>query len=433
VDGTFTGKSSKTFLISTKAGAPNNRMNKNMAIVHRGESGKDGLAATCLKVPGANGQCKAMEECLLNLKKSDVKVRNIILLAFAFYGILVSPIFAEVITFEDAFIDGGLPISNPYYGLIWNNFYLLPTSLMPTPSGYTAALLSGDTVVYNGNAGNGGSAAPATISSGIFNLNGGYFASAWLDNLQLQVEGFLYGSLIYSNTYTISATSGTMITFNYQGVDTVIFSSLGGTPHAGFVANSGAPDFAMDNLDVTIIHSVLINAQPSDVTNVAGNSAVFSVSAYGAPPFTYQWLFNGTNINGGTNSLLALTNIQSCNVGEYSVVVSSLFDSIASSNATLTVTPSPPIITTQPTIQVLSANFDVNIFTTVKGSEPMVYQWQFNGTNIDGATNNSIAITNVQLINAGLYDVVAANLNGSITSSNATLYPALLSLVVGWG
>ena len=247
----------------------------------------------------------------------------------------------------------------------------------------------------------------------------------------MQVEGFFNGNLTYSNTYTLSATSGTIINFNYQGVDTVVFSASGGTQHPGY--SGDGTFFALDNLNVTIINAVLINAQPTNCSSVAGGSATFTALAYGAPPFTYQWLFNGTNIDGATNSLLTLTNVQSYNEGEYSVVVSSLYDSITSSNATLTVTPSSPIITTQPTIQVLTANFNVNIFATVIGSLPLTYQWQFNGTNIDGATNNTITLMNVQSTNAGYYNVIATNLYGSITSSNATLSPALLSLIVGWG
>ena len=64
---------------------------------------------------------------------------------------------------------------------------------------------------------------------------------------------------------------------------------------------------------------------------------------------------------------------------------------------------------------------------------PIIYQWQFNGTNVDGATNDAILLTNLQPFNAGNYDVIAANSFGSVTSSIITLSPALLSLVVGWG
>jgi predicted RNase H-like HicB family nuclease len=37
------------------------------AIVHRGEPDEGGFWATCLEVPGANGQGETREECLRNL------------------------------------------------------------------------------------------------------------------------------------------------------------------------------------------------------------------------------------------------------------------------------------------------------------------------------------------------------------------------------
>ena len=40
------------------------------AIVHRGEVDEGGFWATCLEVPGANGQGQTREECLGNLKEA---------------------------------------------------------------------------------------------------------------------------------------------------------------------------------------------------------------------------------------------------------------------------------------------------------------------------------------------------------------------------
>jgi len=39
-------------------------------IVHRGEPNEGGFWATCLEVPGANGQGETKEECLSNLKEA---------------------------------------------------------------------------------------------------------------------------------------------------------------------------------------------------------------------------------------------------------------------------------------------------------------------------------------------------------------------------
>jgi len=45
-------------------------MKKFTAIVHRGEPDEGGFWATCLEVPGANGQGETKEECLENLKEA---------------------------------------------------------------------------------------------------------------------------------------------------------------------------------------------------------------------------------------------------------------------------------------------------------------------------------------------------------------------------
>jgi|GEM_PF-1101174 len=49
------------------------------------------------------------------------------------------------------------------------------------------------------------------------------------------------------------------------------------------------------------------------------------------------------------------------------------------------------------------------------------YQWQFDGTNIAGATNATLTISDMQMTNAGAYDVIVSNLAGAVTSSNAVV------------
>ncbi len=43
-------------------------MRKLTAVLHRGEPGEGGFWATCLEVPGANGQGETREECLASLR-----------------------------------------------------------------------------------------------------------------------------------------------------------------------------------------------------------------------------------------------------------------------------------------------------------------------------------------------------------------------------
>ena len=45
-------------------------MKRFTAVVHRGEPDEGGFWATCLEVPGANGQGETKEECLSNLREA---------------------------------------------------------------------------------------------------------------------------------------------------------------------------------------------------------------------------------------------------------------------------------------------------------------------------------------------------------------------------
>jgi hypothetical protein len=91
-----------------------------------------------------------------------------------------------------------------------------------------------------------------------------------------------------------------------------------------------------------------IIAQPSNLSVRVGDSATFSVTATGTLPLSYQWRFNGANIDGAVGSSLVLHNVQFTNAGDYSVSVFNSEGSAASSNAVLTVNPPLPCAT-QPT------------------------------------------------------------------------------------
>jgi hypothetical protein len=161
--------------------------------------------------------------------------------------------------------------------------------------------------------------------------------------------------------------------------------------------------------------------QPTNQTVTMCGMATFTVMADGTPPLSYQWNFNGTNIDWGTNTSLTLTNVQVSQAGNYAVLVTNAYGSILSSDALLTVLVFPPSISIQPTNQTVTVGGMATFTVMADGTPPLSYQWNFNGTNIDWGTNTSLTLTNVQFSQAGNYAVLVTNAYGSILSSNAVL------------
>jgi hypothetical protein len=83
----------------------------------------------------------------------------------------------------------------------------------------------------------------------------------------------------------------------------------------------------------------VITAQPQGQVGYWGRGVTVIVTAGGTSPLSYQWLKDGTPIEGATASSLVMPNLEATNAGNYSVVVTNSYGSTTSSNAYLTVNP----------------------------------------------------------------------------------------------
>lgn len=81
----------------------------------------------------------------------------------------------------------------------------------------------------------------------------------------------------------------------------------------------------------------------------------------------------------------------------------------------------PPAITGQPQSTTNNIGDNVSFSVVSTNTVPFTYQWYFDQNPVNGATNNSLSITNVQQENVGQYNVVVSDLEGSTTSSIANL------------
>ncbi len=95
-----------------------------------------------------------------------------------------------------------------------------------------------------------------------------------------------------------------------------------------------------DTVMLTVIEPG-IATQPTSVTNVAGDTGHFFVTAAGTAPFGYQWYYNNAEMDGATSNILDIANVSATNQGNYFVVVTNASGSITSSIVALRVFPTP--------------------------------------------------------------------------------------------
>jgi VCBS repeat-containing protein len=133
-------------------------------------------------------------------------------------------------------------------------------------------------------------------------------------------------------------------------------------------ANDGTANSEPASVIIHVIGIPVITNQPVSRTNVVGTTATFNVGVSGEPPLSYQWHKGGTNLPGSIESTLTLTNVGRRDSGVYAVLVTNLYDSVLSSNATLVVRVpqrlSTPVLLPDGTCVILSGDMDGGLLST---------------------------------------------------------------------
>jgi hypothetical protein len=168
--------------------------------------------------------------------------------------------------------------------------------------------------------------------------------------------------------------------------------------------------------DPKIPNGPIIVSQPRSQTVSKADTVTLSVEAMGAQPLRYQWIWNGTvPIEGETNSVLTLDNVQEWESGSFSVcVTSSTGLSSNSSSASVTIIDCG---NSWPFVVLLGPRWDYTFqsgFTYYVGSEIEL----FGTTRIQG---NSIIKFDPTMTNSSL------RINGSLVSEAKPYYPATLT------
>lgn len=72
-------------------------------------------------------------------------------------------------------------------------------------------------------------------------------------------------------------------------------------------------------------------------------------------------------------------------------------------------TAAPVFVDSPPQNQNAEVGANVSFAVSISGSQPIYYQWQFNGTNLAGATQSTLNLTSISPASAGAYSVIVSN------------------------
>jgi Immunoglobulin I-set domain. len=182
---------------------------------------------------------------------------------------------------------------------------------------------------------------------------------------------------LFKGTNILSSMTNSYTVFNAQSSDAGSYSVAVSNSLCGLISS---------NATLTVVTSPLITTNPASLTVNRGDTVTFTVTAVGAPPLTYQWRFNATNLPGSTTNSYMLVNAQTTNAGNYSVIVTNNGGAVTSAPAVLTV--------------------------IVPGQTSVIAQWNFNSTTPDGSTTTGATTPST--------GVGTASLVGGTTSTFAT-------------
>jgi hypothetical protein len=165
-----------------------------------------------------------------------------------------------------------------------------------------------------------------------------------------------------------------------------------------------------------------------------GDRVVFTLHSTLSPPVEFQWKLNGVALAGETNSTLIIAAAQAHDGGIYSAAVTQPATGLAFETRPALLT-GPTVITLQPASVNVRPGSNVLLRVSATGIGLLTYQWRFNGATLLEATNTTLLVTNAQVAQGGIYDVVVANSFGPVLSAPATLgiliNPALVQQPLG--
>jgi hypothetical protein len=135
-------------------------------------------------------------------------------------------------------------------------------------------------------------------------------------------------------------------------------------------------------------------ADPVPASAYAGRTSTFSVDADGTTPLAYQWYRGTTPMPGATSDILTFTCAYADNGANYKVVVTNLYGSATSAPAALTVM-TDLLLVSSPASITRYVGSKAAFIAVPGGALPVTYQWYKGATQIPGATDQTLWLSNL--------------------------------------
>ena len=228
---------------------------------------------------------------------------------------------------------------------------------------------------------------------------------------------------------------------NYYASNAVVTITALPNQDYNFAGWSGSASGAQNPLAVTMNSNKVITAsfsssaseQPLTVDIISPSSSAVFVA-----PTNLVLIANASDADGSVTQvmftansapLVVLTNAPFTFTWTNAPVGTNVLSAIAVDNAGLSATSAPvsiiivaaPSISVQPQNLLVLAGSNAVFSVAATGTQPLIYQWRFNGASLGNGTISSLALSSVQASQAGGYDVIVSDAGGAVTSAVATL------------
>ncbi|HYF34899.1 MAG TPA: immunoglobulin domain-containing protein, partial [Prosthecobacter sp.] len=248
-------------------------------------------------------------------------------------------------------------------------------------------------------------------------------------------------------SFTVSATGDGALTYQWRKDGVNIPNATAAVYSIASVqeAHQGSYDVVVSNASTSTtsqqvalnvndpVSNIVITRSPSGSAVSEGRTVVFTATAHGTGPLTYQWYKNGGILDGETGATYTIASVnETDHAGSYTVRISNgvttagLMSSAVSLEIAEGVTSA--VATRTPSLHTVMSGQTVTFHVAATGGGSLSYQWRKDGINLQGETDINYVISPTNEEHTGVYDVVVTS---SITEVGVPSNPVPLTISDG--